>query len=164
MYIIPSWHFKSNLDSFRCSKYMVIPNITTIFSSVIAEQNQATKVIVGSLWKTPRALSTSVFDCVWDWAPKGNVCINNSCSSSLSPRWKQEQQWICENKPFRMIHLHTNCGAKPVNEERGVFSQYCCCVGGMVWKQEYCTKSPASLVMALGFQINTQIQYLRLCY
>lgn len=77
---------------------------------------EVTKVIVGSLWKPPRALSTSTLT-VWDWAPKGNVCINNSCSSSLSPRWKQEQQQHHENKPFRMIHSRSDCGTKPANME-----------------------------------------------
>lgn len=79
--------------------------------------------MAGGLRKPPRARtrtrtrSTSVPTARLAGAPGGYARINNSCSSSLSPRRKHEQQQRHENEPVGMSRSRTNCGAEPANRD-----------------------------------------------
>lgn len=80
----------------------------------------------GQLVKTSQIIVYFRFDCV-RLSPQ-RKCTCNSYSSSLSPWWKQEQQWHRENMPFR-IYSHANCTVKWRQQagEQEMLFQCCCC-------------------------------------
>lgn len=99
--------------------------------SVVIEQKQSRHLIVGLLWKPPGASSTSV-STAWAWAPEGSACINNSCSSSLSPRRKKTRAATASwTRALQDDSFTRRAWNKASEQVRGVFSQHRCGARGV---------------------------------